>query len=60
MRIVLVVFAASFVFVAVLGIAIAWAMQAKAELKAWKQKHRRLVEDENAAAWQSNRQMIVS
>lgn len=60
MWIILAVFAASFVFVAVLGIAIAWAMQAKAELEAWKKKHQRLVEAENAATWSANRQMIVS
>ncbi|MGA8109880.1 MAG: hypothetical protein WBD46_11845 [Acidobacteriaceae bacterium] len=60
MWIILAVFAASFVFVAVTGIAVAWAMQATAELKAWKQKHRRMVEAENARAWQTNRQMIVS
>jgi hypothetical protein len=30
-----------------------------AELKAWKEKHRRFTERENEAAWRANRQMIV-
>ena len=60
MLMLLVVFATSFVSLAILGSAIAWAIDAKAELKAWKEKHRRFTERENEAAWRANRQMIVS
>ena len=43
MWVILAVFAASFVFVGVLGVAITLAVQARAELASWKQKHWRMV-----------------
>jgi hypothetical protein len=60
MLMLLIVFASSFVSLAILGSAIAWAIHARAELKAWKERHRRFTERENDAAWRANRQMIVS
>jgi hypothetical protein len=53
------VFAASFVFIAIAGAAVAWGIQARAELKAWKTKHGRFIARENDRAWQANREMIV-
>jgi len=53
------VFVTSFLVVGVVGMAIAWAMSAQAELEAWKRKHQRWVDAENRAAWHGNRQMIV-
>jgi len=55
----LLVFVSSFVFLALFGAAIAWAIQARAELKTWKQRHSRFVARENDAAWRANREMIV-
>jgi len=60
MLVILALFAASFAVVAALAFTIAWAMEARAELESWKRKHRRMVEAENAAAWASSRQMIIS
>ena len=53
------VFVSSFVFLAAAGAAVAWGIQARAELKAWKTKHGRFVARENDAAWRANREMIV-
>jgi hypothetical protein len=53
------VFVSSFVFLAIAGAAIAWAIEARTELKTWKQKHNRFVARENDAAWRANREMIV-
>ena len=55
----LLVFVSSFVFIAVAGAAVAWGIQARAELRAWKAKHGRFVARENDRAWQANREMIV-
>jgi hypothetical protein len=60
MLMMLAVFASSFLLLAIVGAAVAWAVDARAELKAWKEKHRRFTERENEAAWRANRQMIVS
>jgi hypothetical protein len=60
MLMLLAVFASSFLSLAILGSAIAWAIDARAELKAWKARHRRFTERENEAAWRANREMIVS
>lgn len=55
----LLVFVSSFVGLAILGAAIAWAMEARTELKVWKEKNRRFTEAENDRAWRANREMIV-
>jgi len=55
----LLVFASSFMFLAIAGAAVAWGIQARAELKAWKAKYGRFVARENDRAWQANREMIV-
>lgn len=60
MWITLAVFTASFAVVAALAFAIAYGMEARAELRSWKRKHRRMVEAENATVWQSTRRMMVS
>lgn len=59
MLMLLLVFGLSFAGLAVFGAAIAWAIQARAELRAWKEKHRRFIAKENERAWHSNREMIV-
>lgn len=55
----LLVFASSFVGLAVVGATIAWAVQTRAELRAWKEKHSRFIARENDRAWSANREMIV-
>lgn len=59
MLMLLLVFVSSFVFLAVTGAAIAWAIEARTELRNWKQRHNRFVARENDAAWRANREMIV-
>jgi len=59
MPMLVIVFAASFVILAVSGAAIAWAIHARAELRAWRKKHGQLTEAEKYAAWRDNRQMIM-
>lgn len=55
----LLVFVSSFAGIAVIGAAIAWSIETRSELKAWKQKHDRFIARENDRAWQANREMIV-
>jgi hypothetical protein len=59
MLMLLLVFALSFMGLAIFGAAIAWAIQARAELRNWKEKHSRFIARENDRAWQANREMIV-
>ncbi len=59
MPMLMIVFAASFVILAVAGSAVAWAIHARAELKAWRKQYRLLAEAEKYAAWRDNRQMMM-
>ncbi len=59
MLMLLLVFISSFAGLAVFGASIAWAIQARAELKTWKEKHNRFIARENDRAWNANREMIV-
>ena len=53
------IFVASFVSLAIVCTAIAWAIHARAELSAWRRTYRKLTEAENYAAWRNNRQMMM-
>ena len=55
----LLVFVSSFVFIAAAGAAVAWGIEARAELRTWKERHNRFIARENDAAWRANREMIV-
>ena len=59
MLMLLLVFVSSFAGLAILGASIAWAIQARTELKTWKEKHNRFIARENDRAWNANREMIV-
>lgn len=59
MLMLLMVFISSFAGLAIFGAAIAWAIQARTELKTWKEKHSRFIARENDAAWRANREMVV-
>jgi hypothetical protein len=54
------VFVSSFVFVAVLGTAVAWGFHVRAEWKAWRNWRRHAGEEKNTATWQSGQPMIAS
>lgn len=54
-----IVFITVFVAMAVIGVAISWGVETKAELRIWQAKHRQITEAQDHAAWRANRNMTM-
>jgi hypothetical protein len=59
MFIFVIVFSTLFVAIVVIGVAISWGIQKKAEIRLWQEKYRQIADRQNNAAWRANKEMIM-
>jgi hypothetical protein len=59
MLMLIVVFSVVFVVLGAIGASFAWAFESRAEARAWQKRHKEVVQRQDHAAWERNREMIM-